>query len=156
MKLQEYLNTIDDVQDKDLILAIGAESCFFFIGTKEEFKNDIYFLNTYYKDYLDVSYIKALEKAKFDLGRVNTRDAIKEIGIKETITDLYRAMYKSTTFTDFRERRVLDTFYSSDSHRMVVKVAGPAVAKAWTKDEYDKFRTKHKRKWHNITEEVSA
>ena len=37
IKLKDYLATLDDEKDKDLILAIGAESCFFFIGTKEEY-----------------------------------------------------------------------------------------------------------------------
>lgn len=157
IKLKDYLETLDDEKDKDLILAIGAESCFFFIGTKQEFKEDIYFLNTYYKNYLDALYINAIDKAKFDFDRItNSRDAITERGVRDTITKLYRAMYESTRFTDFRERTVFDSFYSRAEHRMVIKVSGPVAAKAWTKEEYDKFRKHNKRKWHNIVEEVSA
>lgn len=153
IKLREYLDTFDDEKDKDLILAIGAESCFFFIGTKEEFKNDIYFLNTYYKNYLDAAYVNAIERARYILNTFSdSKAAITEQGVKETIVKLYRAMYESTKFTDFRDRTVIDSFYSTDSHRMVVKVSGPVAAKAWTKEEYDKFRKRNKKKWHNIVE----
>lgn len=157
VKLKDYLETLDDEKDKDLILAIGAESCFFFIGTKEEFKNDIYFLNTYYKNYVDAIYMNAIDKGKFDFAQIKSaKDAITERGVRDTITKLYRAMYESTRFTDFRERTVFDAFYSTDQHRMVIKVSGPVAAKAWTKDEYDAFRKRNKRKWHSIVEEVSA
>lgn len=139
MTLDEFVNNYDGETD----LCIGSAVSFIFIGSKDEYYDDIDFVN---KNFIEL-YNKQIENRTLTLENAkkelkNNIDPNMVKSLKKKVRK-YESVLKSAekhlnSFTNLRCREVKENYIRFDG-TMAVIIEGEEAGKFWFKHEYDNF-----------------
>jgi hypothetical protein len=152
MTLQEYMNNLED----DKIVAIGSKSQYFFIGTKEEFEEDIDKIDKILADdrqrYLQDALvtIENIKKLQYEEG-MGTYDFAEKLihsgrALKSALTRKENLKKAIRDYKPIRDREVIDEYESITENVTRVIVPGYEQGTFWFRDEYKNMRAQGKYK----------
>lgn len=130
--------------DEETVFHVGAETSFFFVGTKSEFEKDKLMISNKYIDRHRDLIERNQKRIRKEVSRITDQNASKKI-IKDCICNLRRfnnAIDKSEnyikTFVPFESRKVIKIYERSQKDGIVMIVEGNEVGGFWDKEEYER------------------
>lgn len=137
------LDEVISIFPNDVVLHIGSNTCFMFIGSKEEYEKDIESVS---KSLINDSKKlfkknkKKYEKAKGYIDDPKYKNDIKRN--KETMEWSKKQMnnYKMyiDSFVPLSKRKILDVYPRTQRDGIIIIIEGDEIGSFWTKEEYDR------------------
>lgn len=149
-RLDDCIGMLDDV-----VLHIGSDSCFVFVGNRETYKADIQGISKNLLKNAKRLLAKNLENMEKEIknmdpsGKVDMlRKSARRIGSLYEWVENYRKYIQ--WFSPMMDRKVVDIYPRLQGDGIVIIVEGSEIGSFWTKEEYDK-RHCHNKLGHVIS-----
>ena len=158
-KYQEMIGSrLDDCIEEmldDVVLHIGSNSCFVFVGNRETYKADIQGISKNLLKNAKRLLAKNLETMEKEIKNMDPsgkedmlRRSARRIGSLYEWVENYRKYIQG--FSPLMDRKVIDIYPRLQGDGIVIIVEGSEIGSFWTKEEYDK-RHCHNKLGHVIS-----